>query len=67
MLLVRMDKNSEPQPFTLAEWQQFCDAGGVVPAGGAHSGDKRTEREGDGGTEAKADEAEGSRKKQRKT
>ena len=74
MLLVRMDKHSEPQPFTLTEWQQFVDAAGNVPSDSVHSGEKRTER--DGGDAGMAGEKEGtdgassagvSRKKQRKT
>ena len=67
-----MDKNSEPQPFTLVEWQQFVDAGGNVPVDSVHSGDKRTERE---GTEEAGEEGEkdgvsstgAANKKQRKT
>lgn len=77
ILLVRMDKNSEPQPLTLAEWQQFCDAGGNVPADSARSGEKRAERDGeDDGKEADQAEEHASssgsssgvaHKKQRKT
>jgi len=70
ILLVRMDNNSEPQPFTLAEWQQFVDAGGNLLADSSSSGDKRTEREGEvnGEEEDGAESSTGAaRKKQRKT
>ena len=75
ILLVRMDKNSEPQPFTLVEWQQFVDAGGNVPAtDSAQSGDKRAERGAeDGGGAGESEQKDGTsstgglQKKQRNT